>query len=695
VIAGALVLDGCASIPSGSSAVSSVEVDGTHALSASDIEDKIATTESPKFLMLFQGVVYDYEVFDRFVLEKDLARVEAVYRAHGFYDAHARAGRFEYLDPDHKHVRVTIEVEEGPPTLVRDVVLRGLEGLPPGVAARAKAAAVAKLSRGKRFDEDAYDETEGDIARALTDDGYAYAKAEKHAEIDLVERFAILRYDVTPGPPATFGPVTITGLGDLPEGPVRRAIDIAPGEHYSTAKIQAAKQAVLDLAVFGNVTIDPDLPEPPPADAVVPLTVKVEPAKLHQLTLGGGVEFDPLKTDLHLIVGWDDHDFLGGMRGFHAEVKPGVVLYPLRMQTPFDAPTSLLPEEKARAELQQPGFLEARTHGVLSTQINTFPVLLTPQQSGPGVPVLGYFETKEAAGLDRAIGPAFLSLTYDFQRDQPFSYLGPRDPTLGPIDLSFIDLAFRLDFRDDKLHPHSGVYFLNDLQLAGLGGDARDLREKPDLRAYVPIARGLTWGLRGALGFLDPFNYGSTLNDPAAQAQDRAAWAKDAQLVYLRGFFSGGSTSNRGYPLYGVGPHGAVPFFSPGIAASQIANSCAQSFDPSRCATPLGGFTLWEASTELRVHVSGPFEVAVFCDASDVQKEQLKLRLGDPTRYHVACGAGARYDTPVGPIRLDVGYRIPGLNPNFHDPNVVAVDGDPGTIFGIPAAVALGIGEPF
>jgi outer membrane protein insertion porin family/translocation and assembly module TamA len=211
----------------------------------------------------------------------------------------------------------------------------------------------------------------------------------------------------------------------------------------------------------------------------------------------------------------------------------------------------------------------------------------------------------------------------------------------------------------------------------------------------VPVYRKVTWGLRFSVGLLDPINYGSTINDPAAQAADRAAWTKDAQLVYLRGFFSGGSTSNRGYPLYGVGPHGAVPFFNPGIAAAQIARSCATSFDVSRCATPLGGFTLWEASTELRATVSGPFEVAGFCDASDVEQAQLQLRFTDRRRYHVSCGAGARYDTPVGPIRLDIGFRIPGLNPDFNDPAVQATEGNPGTIFGIPAAVALGIGEPF
>ena len=39
-----------------------------------EIEAHIATHDSPRFLGLFRGVVYDYEVFDRYVLERDLQR---------------------------------------------------------------------------------------------------------------------------------------------------------------------------------------------------------------------------------------------------------------------------------------------------------------------------------------------------------------------------------------------------------------------------------------------------------------------------------------------------------------------------------------------------------------------------------------------------------------------------------------------
>src|SRR6202035_5829122 len=118
---------------------------------------------------------------------------------------------------------------------------------------------------------------------------------------------------------------------EIPEAPLRRAIDIRPGQPYSTAEIDSSTQALLDLEVFSAVEIAPTLPEVPPADHVVPLTVKTEPTRLRQITLGGGVEIDEIKTDLHLIAGWEDHNFLGGLRDFNVTFKPGVVLYPVRI----------------------------------------------------------------------------------------------------------------------------------------------------------------------------------------------------------------------------------------------------------------------------------------------------------------------------------------------------------------------------
>jgi outer membrane protein insertion porin family/translocation and assembly module TamA len=60
-------------------------------------------------------------------------------------------------------------------------------------------------------------------------------------------------------------------------------------------------------------------------------------------------------------------------------------------------------------------------------------------------------------------------------------------------------------------------------------------------------------------------------------------------------------------------------------------------------------------------------------------------------RPHLSAGVGFRYDTPIGPVRLDAGYRIPGLQAPENAPD----EGKPATILGIPAAISFGIGEAF
>ena len=99
---------------------------------------------------------------------------------------------------------------------------------------------------------------------------------------------------------------------------------------------------------------------------------------------------------------------------------------------------------------------------------------------------------------------------------------------------------------------------------------------------------------------------------------------------------------------------------------------------------------MWEASVELRYAFSPTIEGATFCDTADVSPQRLDLRFARP---HLSCGVGLRYDTPVGPFRLDVAYRLPGLQ--SLEPTQPGDDGDPGTIFGLPIAVAIGIGEAF
>ncbi len=723
---------GCSSIPEGRTAIDEVQILGAHTIAPSDLETKLATAPTPKFLGLFRGVVYDYEVFDAAVLQRDLARVERYFRGHGLFDARARAGRITQVSET--HVRVEIVVDEGPPSVNRNVVVAGLEGVPDPIAHAARTAAADTLPKGDRFDEDAYAKARTSVKRALTDRGYAYATLTYDAQVDVGTHVVDYAFTVTPGPASTFGKIVITGLDpdgagakpqEIGEQPLRRAIKIREGEPYSTARLDAATQALLDLEVFSSVNIVPDLPDPPPASHIVPLTVRVETTHLREFDLGGGAEFDEIKSEIHGLITWEDHNFLGDLRDFSVSLKPGLVLFPTRADS-LVAPTNYFPEERLKLQLRQPGFIEARTTGFLRPEFNVYPFLVQPippshiKPPPPPDPVVGYVEGKAAAGADRRFGRFFVSLAHNVQVEKPFAYTQSLDPGLNTLVISYPQLTTTFDLRDDPVHPHEGVFLQNDLQVAGgvFGGSARDVRIEPEIRTYVPIGRKVTFATRATLGFLFASNYGSTvqhdLASPITSDAEKAQRESDIEIVYFRGFFGGGPSSNRGFPLRGIAPHGQVPFLNPSTANAQLANNCvppkppnssmmtpstagSENFGSAQCLIPVGGFTLWEFSNEVRFSIAGPFAAATFCDMGDVSPLEANIRLD---HLHLSCGVGARYDTPVGPIRIDIGYRVPwaqvlGYANEYAAFKADSLEGLQPRLFGQPLALAVGLGEAF
>jgi outer membrane protein insertion porin family/translocation and assembly module TamA len=683
-------VQGCATIPGRRYALDSIEFRGNDAMADDELEEHMASRETTRFAGVLQGLFYDYEIFDRYVVERDLERIERLYRARGYYRARARVGR---VFQSGRHARVEILIEEGPLLRVGRVDVHGLDGLAPELAERARARVAARLPLGGAFAEEAFEGAATELRNELGNAGYAYARIERAAEVDIPKNVAGVGYWVKPGRPAFVGEVRIEGLGKIPEAPVRRALALEPGERYSQAELDSARQALLDLGVFASVSVEPELPEGAleTMPERVPIRVKVEVSKLRSLRLGGGLQLDTLKTDVHVTAGWEHRNFLGGFRMLQLELVPGVVLYPTRLPT-LETPRRLLPQGRARIEFRQPGLFEARTNGVLRTQLSLYPLLLT-NDPAENAPILGYREFRASAGLERGFWRIHAALSENVQRNSPFTYTGDLDPDLTPVLVSYPELVLNFAYLDQRLSPHSGIAVRNVLQVAGLGGDAKDLKLGPEARGFIPFGRKVTLGLRAAMGFLFPANYGDTVESNALTGTpgpaSRRDWVRDSQLMLLRGYFAGGSGSNRGYGPREIGPHGVVPFYGPGLTAEQIEAGCGQAdaAASSSCDLPIGGFTLWEASVELRYPILGPFSGVVFSDAADVAPQKVRFRFDRP---HLSAGIGFRYDTPIGPVRFDAGYRIPGVQaPASPD------EGTPAETFGLPMALSFGIGEAF
>ena len=106
-------------------------------------------------------------------------------------------------------------------------------------------------------------------------------------------------------------------------------------------------------------------------------------------------------------------------------------------------------------------------------------------------------------------------VSQNVQFNSPFAYIGTRDTDLHAIVVSYPAVTAMLDFRGARLKPHVGVYLASTLQVAGLGGDVRDVKLQPEIRIYLPLARQVTVALRGTLGLLFAGNYGTTVQSDA------------------------------------------------------------------------------------------------------------------------------------------------------------------------------------
>ena len=174
---------------------------------------------------------------------------------------------------------------------------------------------------------------------------------------------------------------------------------------------------------------------------------------------------------------------------------------------------------------------------------------------------------------------------------------------------------------DNFTDPSKGARFTGYAEYCSklFGSDIDYVKVDIEGRLYYPIIRNhLVLATRLRWGNLDSFD--TSRNIP----------------IFKR-FFSGGSYSVRGYPYERLGP-----------------------LDED--GKPIGGNSLIEGSVELRFPIFDSLKGVGFTDFGNVDKESFSV---DFSKLRYTIGSGLRYMTPIGPIRVDVGYQ---LNPPDHFP---------------------------
>jgi outer membrane translocation and assembly module TamA len=221
--------------------------------------------------------------------------------------------------------------------------------------------------------------------------------------------------------------------------------------------------------------------------------------------------------------------------------------------------------------------------------------------------------------LSRPLGGRSRGGVYARFREETFSF---DDPFFGPFEetLRFPILGVQYLYRgvqDPFQRASRGLWASADLSGSDeeIGGQLRFVR------------------LFGQVGLVtSPFQVAGRTVDWAQLYRIGLADAFDQDLVRAERFFAGGAFSVRGYPREGLGPLESLG-------------------DVER---PLGGEALFVMNQELRFPIAGDFGGVVFLDAGNVWE-----RVDDFGQDLVfGVGAGARWRSPVGLLRLDLAVPL-------------------------------------
>jgi translocation and assembly module TamA len=187
-------------------------------------------------------------------IEDDLPRIEDAMAALGYWGAVA-----DYrIDPGAEGVsHVVIAIAEGERYRMADYAVMGSN---PGFAdgtIRLQAADLG-LARGSIARSAAVEDSSTRILVALARQGYPLAAIEdRRIVVDHAQRTMSVTVRVATGPFARFGTTRIEGLETIEPRIIATRIAWRPGEVYDLGKVEATRDALLDMALFATVAIEP------------------------------------------------------------------------------------------------------------------------------------------------------------------------------------------------------------------------------------------------------------------------------------------------------------------------------------------------------------------------------------------------------------------------------------------------------
>jgi outer membrane protein insertion porin family len=242
-----------------------------------------------------------------------------------------------------------------------------------------------------------------------------------------------------------------------------------------------------------------------------------------------------------------------------------------------------------------------------------------------------------SAAIGRSLTPAVkVSGSYQIQRIRLFDVKSEDtrliDQLFPQVRLASFSGSATRDGRDNLVEPGAGQYVSVSGQLAArsIGSEVGFTKTFITAQSFRTLPRGNRFVLAGQarLGLANGFGRTVQITGPNGEFETEVV----DDLPASERFYGGGDTTVRGFALDTLGTPDTI----------------------DKDGFPLGGNAIVIFNAELRALVRGPFSAVGFLDVGNVFRRASDVRLAD---LRSAVGFGVRYRSPVGPIRVDLGFK--------------------------------------
>lgn len=594
---------------------------------------------------------------DTLEVRRDALRLAILHRQAGWFQA--SVAPVLSRRPDGVSVRFVI-------TPGREAVLDTvrIEGLPEPVVGRRPFAASLYALQGKRFDRTRVDTTVSNVVGRLRDAGFARATMPtSHITIDSVNAQVSLDLAFAPGTRMQIGQVHVdirpvsTGRPRVDSAEVARLVAIDPGDRFRASALLDAQRALYRSEAFRLVLMD-TVPAAGASDSVLDLRVSVAEARTRTARAGlGWATQDCVRAQGRIT----DRGFLGLGRRVELSARAS--------KFGVGAPADVAPSVCSRLVRDDP-FSQRLNYYVGATLTNSrlfglpFIPLVSVYSERRGEPYAFLRETDIGALAEvsrqftgRTAGTAGFQYENGKTITDPvvsctrFGLCRPEELVLSAFGrgVGIVSTSVAHDRTNDLTDPSHGWR---------VRGEVRVGETVSELVSTVRFQRlNGEWAGFGRL-------FGGVIG---ARVQAAGAFAPGAELVdgtplipQQERLFVGGQNSVRGYQQNLLG---AVDYVVTDVRAVGDAD---EEFEVAPGAVgravPRGGTAMLVGNLEWRRgfrFVAEQVQFAAFLDAGTLWETRSNRFSWNDMRY--TPGVGLRLVTPLGPFRVDIGYRPYGM----------------------------------